>query len=973
MRHRSFGTILLLIILQAGPAIADDLADEADLQFELGTISYHRGEYRAALEHFLASNRLVPNANVVFNVARTYERLSQYPEAYRAYDSALYAETDAQARITIQRELNRIRPQVALLEVVTDPPGATIYLNRKDLGPRGTTPRVLAVKPGNYRVIVELAGHHPSVSESTIATKGNTARITVNLSPLRGRVHISGDPAVAAHVGSADSKVACALPCELSLPVGEQKLGFTRPGFAPTEITVNVDFERVRELQPNLAPLVGSLVVRTDEPGALVEVDGRIVGFSPSLTTVSAGSHQVNISLAGYRNVKKDVAIESNRETRLDVELTSDDAVIAASRRTQSADDAPSSVSLVSSNEIAGLAYPTLAEALKGRPGVYFSDDRAYVSIGIRGLGRLGSYGNRVLVLQDGMATNDNWIGSAYIGYDSMTDLGDVDRIELVRGPGSVVYGTSAFSGVVNVVTRGVTRNSVETSVNTSYASVSRFRTRGDFILGRNATLWTSVSAASSQGFDYFIPEYSNVTPPNGTPGVASGVDGFHTGTLRGRLEWKWFTASWFLHNQAKQYPGAQFETIFGDPRSQQRDTRGFLELKAEPSISQTLSFLSRSYLNRYIFSGQYPHDPENGGFEVDTYHGHWVGTEQRVTYQLTPRTTLAWGGEFQWHFDVTEATHTNEGYVLYDVGEKSKPFTVAATYVSLDGEIASKTRVSLGTRLDHYSTFGSSVNPRLAVIVKPWNSGNFKFITGRAFRAPSVYELYYNDGGETQVANPLLKPEVIYSAEVEYSHRISPTVVATISSWGNTVRGLIDTQATSLPGNPSQFVNTALPVVVFGTDVSIRRDWRQGWMIEANYGLERSTFLKSQSISDLVTLNQTTDGQHVSNVPTQNIALRTFAPILDRRLLLGTRWTYIDRRWTRYDPINAEAQQQTNAAILWDIVLSGHEERSGIGYYAGVYNLFDWHYSLPVGFEFKQLTMPQLGRSVVAGLSWSR
>ncbi len=257
--------------------------------------------------------------------------------------------------------------------------------------------------------------------------------------------------------------------------------------------------------------------------------------------------------------------------------------------------DAPSSVSLISRNEIVGLAYPTLAEALKGRPGVYFSDDRAYVGIGIRGLGRLGSYGNRVLVLQDGMATNDNWIGSAYVGYDAMTDLGDVDRVELVRGPGSVVYGTSAFSGVVNVVTRGVTRNDFETAVDTSYANVARVRTRADLVLGPHATLWTSLSAASSQGFDYFIPEYSNVTPPGGSPGLASGVDGFQAATLRGRLEWKSFTASWFLHSHNKQYPGAQFETILGDPRAEQHDTRGFIELKAEPSISPAVSNLSRA------------------------------------------------------------------------------------------------------------------------------------------------------------------------------------------------------------------------------------------------------------------------------------------------------------------------------------------------------------------------------------------
>ncbi len=227
----------------------------------------------------------------------------------------------------------------------------------------------------------------------------------------------------------------------------------------------------------------------------------------------------------------------------------------------------------------------------------------------------------------------------------------------------------------------------------------------------------------------------------------------------------------------------------------------------------------------------------------------------------------------------MSESTHTNEGYVLYDVGGTSKPFSVAASYISLDGEITPRTHVSLGTRLDHYSTFGNSANPRLAMMVKPWDSGNFKFIAGRAFRAPSVYELYYNDGNQTQVANPLLKPEVIYSAEVEYSHRITPTVVVTLAGWGNTIHSLIDAQTTSLPGNPAQFVNTTSPVVVVGTDASVRRDWRQGWMVEANYGIQHAAFLRSESVSDLVTLGQATDRQRVSNVPSAKHCLACVCP----------------------------------------------------------------------------------------------
>src|SRR5260221_5891914 len=141
----------VLIVGHAERALGDDLADEADLQFRLGAERYAASDFRGALEHFLASNRLVPNQNVVFDVARTYEKLGLYPEAFRYYTDALAAETDAGARSRIAQAIAQIRPHVAVLEIETDPPGATLYIDRKDLGPRGESPRALGLPPGRYK------------------------------------------------------------------------------------------------------------------------------------------------------------------------------------------------------------------------------------------------------------------------------------------------------------------------------------------------------------------------------------------------------------------------------------------------------------------------------------------------------------------------------------------------------------------------------------------------------------------------------------------------------------------------------------------------------------------------------------------------------------------------------------------------------------------------------------------------------
>src|SRR3954463_420656 len=74
--------------LYAPVAAADDVADEADTQFNLGAEQYQGGNFELALSHFLASNRLARNKNVLFNIARCYEQLRRFPEAHRYYTRA---------------------------------------------------------------------------------------------------------------------------------------------------------------------------------------------------------------------------------------------------------------------------------------------------------------------------------------------------------------------------------------------------------------------------------------------------------------------------------------------------------------------------------------------------------------------------------------------------------------------------------------------------------------------------------------------------------------------------------------------------------------------------------------------------------------------------------------------------------------------------------------------------------------------
>src|SRR5262245_45801604 len=109
-------------------ARADSTADEADARFLRANQLFKAARYDEALVEFLTSNRLVRNHNVIFNIARTYEALGRFEEAYRYYAEYIREEPNREERAAAQRRLRVIEPQVALISIESDPPGATVYL-----------------------------------------------------------------------------------------------------------------------------------------------------------------------------------------------------------------------------------------------------------------------------------------------------------------------------------------------------------------------------------------------------------------------------------------------------------------------------------------------------------------------------------------------------------------------------------------------------------------------------------------------------------------------------------------------------------------------------------------------------------------------------------------------------------------------------------------------------------------------------
>jgi outer membrane receptor protein involved in Fe transport len=166
----------------------------------------------------------------------------------------------------------------------------------------------------------------------------------------------------------------------------------------------------------------------------------------------------------------------------------------------------------------------------------------------------------------------------------------------------------------------------------------------------------------------------------------------------------------------------------------------------------------------------------------------------------------------------------------------------------------------------------------------------------------------------------------------------------------------------------PLYYANSSAPVLTLGGEVDVRRDWRQGWMLGASYSAQHSRYLPGTSLSDLAGANDHPAYRRVPNAPEHLFSMRGAVPILSRALLASTRISIEGPRFDRHedsdDPI---PQVKTDAAVVWDFVLSGEEQRWGLRYSFGLYNVFDWRYSVPVSNEFTQNTMVQNGRTLLA------
>lgn len=988
--------LVLALALAPLPALADGVADEADLQFQLGAEAYGKSDFKGALEHFLASNRLVPNRNVMFNIARAYEQLGRFPEAYRYYVDALRDESDTAVHREVEAAIARVSPRVAVVEVTTTPPGATVYLDRKDLGSVGTSPARLGLPAGSYTLVVELPGHEPQTLGPIALKVGTRTPVTAELPLIVGFLELDGPAGAEVRLDDERASVACVLPCRTAVPPGLHQVYFHQDGFRASPRSVTVGARDTTRVTAELVPETGSIVVETDEPGAAIEVDGERVGFTPFVATgIPIGHRRVRISLRGYQSIEREVDVTADRRVVLDhLSLEPLREVSAASRETQRLEDAPASVTILDAQELAAFAYPTILEALRGVRGVAVNYDSIYGNAAVRGLGQANDYNNRLLVLSDGAVLNEDVLYQPFIHYDGRTDLGDVERIEIVRGPASVLYGTGAVSGVVNLVLRG---RDVPEGVRAQASAYDRgtARVRLDAAArGDDVGAWASVALARSEGRDADLV----FDDGSGAEAVhtAHAFDRFRSWTTTGKAWWKDLTLQAFYTSRRLVVPTASFGSIFDDPRNTSDDRRFLAEARYEGELAPGRTLMVRGFLNWAYYHQDARFDttvdpvmPTDQRY-VETYRSWWTGAEARLSLALGKRAKLSLGAEATLHTEVAMQTgqYEADGSFTPQVGVDA-PYQVLAAYGLLDWTASSTVTVQAGARFDYWNIGGNNLaaagdpnvvtsfpaaSPRLAVIARPTERDVVKLMGGTAFRAPSAFEYYYYDSGATQLPSSqcgeTLRPENVYSVELEASRRLARDWVGLAAAHTTYARHIVESVPVPVEdrcGNGDGHIdpaviyyrNSAGGQLVLGADLELRREWRAGMMLSAQYGVLRPRYTAAPEL--------TPDDRALPNAPTHYASFKAVAPLVGSLAQGAVRVTVEDAR-----RLDAASTTRTPRAVVADVVLSGVVARHGLRYAVGVYNLFDWQYTLPAA-PYASSLMPQAGRSLVFSLGYDR
>lgn len=531
---------------------------------------------------------------------------------------------------------------------------------------------------------------------------------------------------------------------------------------------------------------------------------------------------------------------------------------LSATRTRLTVSDAPAVLTVFTAQDIEESGARTLADLLKRLPGVQIGDNRANVQMAwFRGV--TTTYNEKVLLIIDGVPKRDATLSEW--APDERFDLANVERVEVIRGPGSAVHGGDAYAAVISVYSKPAARDtSYQVAAGNQGTAQTGFRTtvakggmeavfsgrifKTDGYLserGLNGTPTDNTNARSARtfetnltfsprtrfnlvygDFDYLYPMHVVLTKRDATYrytlGSLSHDHGFAGGEFRHQLSFDNTRISFY---EVVRYQVPTVVTPAGAPGPFTVPAGTIRQIKDQDKQGMTFGWRSHG---------------------VWTWGAHQVllGADierKRATYselEINPYdSNLAKMAYFNsWFSQNGEPAGRN-------VAKGTNYALIAQDEWALDPKAL---KLTFGLRWDHYEGFGGQMSPRLGLVSHPWRDGTLKVLWGQAFRPPTFRQLYVVRFDGLQPGDPSLKPELARTLECQAIQTLGRGTQVSLAYFQSTYTD------TTLTVANSQWYNSPIPRKISGLELEVRVEFRPGlpWLQSGSIFLNGARLLKA-------------------------------------------------------------------------------------------------------------------------------
>ncbi len=614
----------------------------------------------------------------------------------------------------------------------------------------------------------------------------------------------------------------------------------------------------------------------------------------------------------------------------------------------QFADFAPSVTSVITAQDIEVTGARTIEEVLQSVPG--FQVSYSFINVPIYSIRGVSSVFNpEVLFLVNGIRVNDIFSGGKALFWSGFP-VSSIARIEIIRGPGSAVYGADAFAGVINIITKTANNiNGTEAGVR-----LGNFNTQDAWVI--HGSEWNGLNIATMLDFSKTDGHQRIVESDaqtvfdqmfNTSASLAPGEYGSELITYDARLDISkqhWQFRAGFHKGDSMGVGVGRAQTL--DPTKPLNEERINTDLTYHnPTVTENwdvtaqLSYFHSSFLANYQL---FPPGAFGGAYPIG-YLGYPSESEEQ--------TQLSLSGIYKGFKD--HKVRLGIGYANYDmykIGDKRNfgvsPFTgqeisptelldVTDTIAAYMPEVSrndwygfiqdtwainQQWELTAGMRYDNYSDFGSTTNPRLGLVWETTPNLITKLLYGQAFRAPAFQELH-NQNNPVSRGNPNLDPETIETWEIAFNYIATANVHLTLNLFQYKAKDKI--VLIPLNNTESGYGNAA--------------SWKgQGGEFEIRWKTStKSSLLFNYSFQDS---KDETTGATLTNASQQTAFLRG-------DYLLGSKW-YIDTQvnWNDGWARNAnDLRPALDGYTTVDLIMRHKNNRtSNINLAVGIRNIFD-------------------------------